>query len=143
MRASFFVFMIAFLSGRLSLNFGKETSTTTPSDADVKRYRAETYLKESLKISPLGLDVIVGIDRSVHFKFKAHTNNVRDVFAPKIDTSLFSARDVSPYKKLSWWNPPKKGFGGQVTMAPGRHMNVFYVNNVDKTITFWIHWFES
>ena len=83
-----------------SLSFGNEFSTTTPSAKEVQRYRAETYLKESLKISPLGLDVIVGIDRSVHFKFKAHESDVRHVLSPRLIRLCFLLVRVRPIKSF-------------------------------------------
>ena len=111
------------------LAFGIDEETTTPTEAQLSRCRAEMYLNPSMKITPIGYKLEgSGIDDAIWFKFWTDVSGVQEIFDVKVvDTSKFKTGFTFSHemKELKWWDVENKELlGGQVELPNVRFMNV-------------------
>jgi len=111
------------------LAFGIDEETTTPTEAQLSRCRAEMYLNPSMKITPIGYKLEgSGIDDAIWFKFWTDVSGVQEIFDVKVvDTSKFKTGFTFSHemKEIKWWDVENKELlGGQVELPNVRFMNV-------------------
>ncbi len=128
------------------LDFGNDEETTTPTEAQLSRCRAEMYLNPSMKITPLGYKLEgSGIDDVIWFKFKIDVLDLQEIFDGKVvDTSKFKEGFtlIHEMRELKWWDVQSKNlFGGQVELPNVKFMNVGIEKN-DEGYVVYIMWHE-
>jgi len=129
------------------LDFGNNEETTSPTEAQVERCRAEMYLNPSMKITPLGFKLEgSGIDDAIWFKFETDITDLHQIFDSNIvDSYKFENDYTSIYEVngLDWWDvKEKKLIGGQVELPNVRFMNVG-IEKKEKGYVVYIMWHET
>jgi len=129
------------------LDFGNNEETTSPTEVQVERCRAEMYINPSIEITTLGFKLEgSGIDDAIWFKFETNIMDLHQIFDSNIvDTYKFENNYTSLYEVngLEWWDVKgKKLIGGQVELPNVRFMNVG-IEKKEKGYVVYIMWHET
>ena len=128
------------------LKYGDDVETTSPTEAQVARCRAEMCLNPALNVTPLGFKLEgSGIDDAIWFKFSTDASNVDQIFDMNaVDTAKFKDGFNFAHKMdaLTWWDVNSKALlGAQVELPNARFMNVGIVRT-DAGYLVYIMWHE-
>ena len=100
--------------------------TTNISNSQLLRVRRLMFIKQSARITPVGLHEQKDFfgDRDIQFKFIAHVDSINHIFKDKyVPFSAFKQCGYCnldyAFSKPDWWNISKKEFTGTRSLSPG------------------------
>jgi hypothetical protein len=139
--------LVLVISTTACLDFGSDEETTTPTESQVNRCRAEMYLNDTVQITPLGFKLEgSGIDDVIWFKFETNTTDLSQVFdTTVVDTDKFTEHTnvMSDLQDVEWWDVEGKDLlGGQVSLPNVRYMNV-EAEKIEGGYVIYIRWNET
>ncbi|MBN1888771.1 MAG: hypothetical protein JW850_12320 [Thermoflexales bacterium] len=128
------------------LDFGQDEETTTPTESQVSRCRAEMYLNPTVNITPLGFKLEgSGIDDAIWFKFETDADDLAQVFDTSVvDLSKFKeGYSLSELKGVAWWDVGGKNlWGGPVALPHVRYMSVG-AEKIEGGYVVYVMWNET
>ena len=150
-----FLLTITFQLGCDSFNPPPCTSTTNPTDEQIKYCRAVMYINPDVEITPLGHCHDIGFqDDVIHFKFKVIAKDTSSIFQPKFVSpdEMVQREPMTPprYGLVDqWWDAADHLlYGGDFTVPDpktqgNRGLNIGVVENSDGSFTVYSSWHET
>ncbi|MCC7118743.1 MAG: hypothetical protein IT310_09480 [Anaerolineales bacterium] len=134
------------VSACLEFNFGEDEETALPTESQVTQCRAEMYLKDTAKITPLGYKLEgSGIDDRIWFKFQTAESDLAQIFdSAVVDVTQFEENvQIASLQGVSWWDVTGKNLsGGQIALPNARFMTVA-VEKLKSGYIIYIVWHET